>query len=202
VSSHIYIEGGGEDSKQLAILCREGFRKLLEKCGFGTQRRMPRLFACGSRSATFEAFKVALKSHSENDFLAMWIDSEEPLNDLEAAWAHLSARDQWVQPEGSFDKQVLFMTTCMETLCVADRKALQEHFKAGLQNSALPSLHNLESRNRHDIQEGLKHATRNCSNAYEKGKRSFEILGKLNPATLDQYLPSFTRTRRILDERL
>ena len=33
VSASIYLEGGG-DSKELHIRCREGFRKLLENCGF------------------------------------------------------------------------------------------------------------------------------------------------------------------------
>jgi hypothetical protein len=204
VSSFIYIEGGGvgKDSKELDILCREGFRKLLENCGFGAQRRMPRLFACGSRDDAFHAFKIAQQSNSANHFVAMWIDSEEPLANLEAAWAHLLVRDNWIQPAGSVDEQVLFMTTCMETWFAADREALQAHFRADLQDSALPPLHNLESRHRHDVQDMLKHATRNCTNAYAKGKRSFEILGKLRPVVLAQYLPSFVRVRRILGARL
>ncbi len=94
------------------------------------------------------------------------------------------------------------MTTCMETLIVADRAALEEHYKTKLQNSALPPLVDLESRTRDDVQDRLARATRNCSNQYAKGKRSFEILGKLTPATLAGHLPSFVRTRRILDQRL
>jgi len=43
---------------------------------------------------------------------------------------------------------------------------------------------------------------RNCTNAYRKGDRSFEILGKLSPTALEKHLPSFKRARRILDERL
>lgn len=45
-------------------------------------------------------------------------------------------------------------------------------------------------------------ATRNCKNAYAKGKRSFEILGKLDPDVLAKHLPSFSRVRRILKEKL
>ncbi len=40
MSATIFLEGGG-DSKELHIRCREGFRQLLEKCGF--KGRMPRL---------------------------------------------------------------------------------------------------------------------------------------------------------------
>jgi hypothetical protein len=201
VSAYIYIEGGGtgEQSKEVDIRCREGFRKLLEGGGF--QGRMPRLVACGGRDGAFDAFTTALTTRAVS-FVAFWIDSEEPLADLEAAWDYLQARDHWPRPEGALDEQVLFMTTCMETWFVADRAALAAHFGNELQASALPPLDNLESRDRHDVQEKLTHATRNCSNAYAKGKRSFEVLGKLDPTVLEAHLPSFVRVRRILNARL
>jgi hypothetical protein len=201
VSGFIYIEGGGTaaHSKQADIRCREGFRKLLETCGF--QGRMPRLVACGGRNAALNDFAVA-HSSVKAGFVALWIDSEEPLADLEAAWMHLTMHDNWKQPAGTVDDQVLFMTTCMETWIVADRAALREHFGKELQDSALPPLNNLESRHRHDVHDKLMHATRDCSNAYAKGLRSFEILGKLNPEILGQHLPSFVRVCRILNARL
>jgi hypothetical protein len=94
------------------------------------------------------------------------------------------------------------MTTCMETLIVADRETLAKHYGAGLQKSALPALNNLEGRTRDAIQGALGHATRKCSNAYTKGTRSFEVLALLDPTTLSQHLPSFARVRRILDASL
>jgi len=97
---------------------------------------------------------------------------------------------------------VLFMTTCMETWIVTDRAAMKEHYGSKLQSSALPPPVNLENRDRHDVQDKLIHATRDCPNAYSKGKRSFEIPAKLTPATLEKHLPSFARTRRILDRKL
>lgn len=204
MSAYLYIEGGGTgaDSKEVDICCREGFRKLLDNCGFAAQKRMPRLVACGGRDAAYDAFKIAVKTSAAGNFVALWVDSEEPLADLEAAWKHLQARDKWAQPAGVADEQVLFMTTCMETWFVADRAALKAHFNHELQESALPPLHALENRPRHDVQEQLTHATRDCSNAYEKGRRSFEMLGKLSPAVLATHLPSFVRVRRILATRL
>jgi hypothetical protein len=71
-----------------------------------------------------------------------------------------------------------------------------------LQDSALPPLNSLEARPRHGVQDKLMHATRNCANPYAKGKRSFEVLGKLNTNVLASYLPSFVRVRRILSARL
>jgi hypothetical protein len=204
VSAYVYIEGGGAgaDSKDVDIRCREGFRNLLEHCGFAVPKRMPRLVACGGRDAAYDAFRIAIKTSAAGNFVALWIDSEDPLADLEAAWKHLQARDKWAQPAGAVDEQVLFMTTCMETWFVADRVALQAHFKKEFQESALPPLHDLEKRHRHKVQDKLIHATRKCSNAYAKGMRSFEILGKLSPAVLAQHLPSFVRVLRILTARL
>src|SRR5438034_1776349 len=86
VRSTIYLEGGG-DSRDLQIRCREGFRKLLERCSYAG--RLPRLVACGGRGAAFDAFKTALGSSRKGDFVALWIDSEDQVANIEATWAHL-----------------------------------------------------------------------------------------------------------------
>lgn len=194
----IYLEGGG-DSKELHARCREGFRKLLERCSF--KGRMPRLVACGGRETVFADFNSALAGKHVG-YVAMWLDSEHPLTDLNATWTHLLQHDGWSRPEEASDEQVLFMTTCMETWLVADHAALREHFGNELQESALPPLQELEQRSPHDVQNRLGHATRNCSNPYTKGKRSFELLGKVEPNTLKKHLPSFARNQQILHEKL
>ena len=202
MSATVYLEGAaqGPDSKDQQVRCREGFRKLLEKCGY--ERRLPRLVACGSRNAAFHDFKIAHGKSTTEDFVALWIDSEDPLADLEQTWKHLEQRGDWPRPSGSMDKQILLMTTCMETWIVADHAVLEAHYAKNFQKSALPPLTNLEQRQRHEIQKALIHATRNCSNAYSKGDRSFLILAKLNPETLKAHLPSFARIVRILDQQL
>ncbi len=197
MSAHLYIEGG--ESKEDQIRCREGFRKLIEKSGF--TGRMPRLSACGGRGSAFDDFKTAHARRSADNFIAMLIDSEDPIDDVEQTWDHLKIRDNWDKPEGAEDDQVLFMTTCMETWIVADHDALKKHYKHKLQESALPSLTNLENRDRHAVQDSLTHATRNCSNSYAKGKRSFVVLGTLAPSALNS-LPSFARMIRILKAKL
>ena len=94
------------------------------------------------------------------------------------------------------------MTTCMETWMAADRSALRDHFGQGLRPERLPPLTNLERRARGEVQRGLENATRSCAAPYTKGPRSFDALGKLSPDTLESHLPSFKRTRRILNDRL
>jgi hypothetical protein len=200
VSTHIYIEGA--DSKEDQIRCREGFRRLLEKLGFAAQKRMPRLSACGGRDSAFDDFKTALSCAGAGHFVALLIDSEDPVASLEQTWAHLKMRDGWDKPTGASDEQVLFMTTCMETWIVADRETLRKHYGHKLQENALPPPNNLESRDRSDVHDKLAHATRDCANAYEKGKRSFVLVGELSPAALEPLLPSFARAKRILYARL
>jgi hypothetical protein len=201
VSATIFIEGGatGPDSKYLTVRCREGFRKLFAQCDF---RRQPALKAGGGRGNTVKLFSTAHRHAAPGDYVALLVDSEEPVDDTDLTWAHLKERDHWERPTGADDEQVLLMTTCMETWIAADREALRKHYGANLQETALPALHGIESRDRHSVQGALAHATRNCKNAYTKGKRSFEVLEQLRPTVLRQHLPSFVRCERILRDKL
>ena len=188
------------ESSESLSRCREGFRRLLEKCGFSGW--MPRLKACGSRQSAYDNFVAIYASQSSQDYIALLIDSEDPVANIDQTWRHLNQRDGWQRPPGAQDDQVLLMVTCMETWIVADRQALNEHFGNRLQTSALPPLNNLEDRSRQDVQNRLERATRDCPGPYTKGPKSFEVLGKLDPNVLQQHLPSFSRARRILTDKL
>lgn len=194
MKTRLYIEGGGD--KQGDIECREAFRKLLNHLGF--QGKMPRTVACGSRG---EAFNSLCAKLSGCDFVALLVDSEDPVADPELAWEHLKPRDNWDKPKGASSDQALLMTTCMETWIACDQETLLSHYGHKLQENALPKLDNLEDRNRHDVQDALAHATLNCKNKYQKGKRSFEIMGKIRPEALRK-LKSFQRFERILKAHL
>ena len=199
MNARLYVEGGG-NGRDGKIRCREGFRKLLEKCDFGG--RMPSLTACGSRDSAYDKFKIAQERGPTKGYVALLIDSEEPLSNIDETWEHLKGRDRWQKPRGAKDDQVLFMTTCMETWIVADYKALSTHFGQGFRASALPPRDDLEGRPRGEVLDKLRHATRNCLAPYEKGAKSFAVVGKLDPATLGSYLPSFRRALRILNAAL
>ena len=204
MSAYIYLEGGasGANSKELGIRCQQAFHTLLDRMGF--KGRKPRLVACGGRRGVYDRFCTAHAAQAI-DYVAMWIDSEEPMADTEEAWEHLqqvTTVPPWDKPLGAKAEQVLFMTTCMETWIVADRETLREHFKQALNEKQLPALHDLERRSRREVQDPLERATQDCKNAYAKGKRSFDVLAKLDPAVLKQHLPSFARIDRILKEKL
>lgn len=200
----IYIEGGG-NSKEEKARCREGFRKLIEKAGFTD--RMPRAVACGGRNETFSDFQTGLQN--KNQVSLLLVDSEDIVTGLTAtvdhdfAWQHLQTRDNWTRPLGTTNNQALLMATCMESWICADRQTIREHYGTkDLQENALPSLIDLENRDRHNIQDALAHATRKSTKAYRKGTRSFELLAKLNTETLETNLSQFKRLKEILKEVL
>ena len=204
MSAHLYIEGGG-DSKEEKSRCREAFSTLLKKQGFSG--RLPRLTACGGRGSAYDDFKTAHATAQSGHFVGLLIDSEDPAaipaDPLQQqTWEHLRRRDGWERPPGATDQQVLLMTTCMETWIAADRATLRAHYGAGLNENQLPATTNLESRHRHEVQEQLERATAATSKPYRKGKRSFELLAKLNPEALDPLLPSFRRAIAILEDKL
>lgn len=91
MSAKIFLEGGG-DSKELHSRCRYGFRTLLENCDF--KGHMPQLVACGGRSAAFEDFQNEHDSENGSVYVAMLVDSEEPVEDLEEPWKHLKERER------------------------------------------------------------------------------------------------------------
>lgn len=204
MSSTIFLEGGstGPSARALNAECRAGFRKVLENAELSG--RMPQLVACGSRGQAFRTFASGVRGAASGDFVALWVDSEDRVRDTEKPWEHLAERDgdRWARPKGGSDEQVFLMTTCMETLYLADWKALSGHFGPKRRLNGLPPVEGLEGRGRHDVQKRLEEATRECPNTYQKGKHSYEVLAVLDPNTLSQHLPSFRRTLRILQARL
>ena len=160
---------------------------------------MPRMFPSGRRESAHEDFKNEASKSTGRDLVFLLVDSEDRVADINRPWDHLRRREGWSKPGGVNDEQAMLMTTSMETWIVADRDALREKYGSQLRENALPPLNDLENRSRQDVFQGLRNAT---NNGYEKGAMSFEVLGKLNPDTLEQHLPSFKRARRILNQKL
>lgn len=185
--ARIFVEGEGN-------LCREGFTSLLTKAGL--RGRVPRIVACGARNRAYEQFR---KHHLDGKPAFLIVDSEDPVTAPEKTWDHLKQRDKWDCPTGATDKQVFFMMTCMETWIISDRDALKRHY-GQLQESALPNSTptDLESIPRDKMLKALENATRTCSNAYKKGRRSYSVFSEIIP----ENLPAFQRMRDILKEAL
>ncbi len=208
MSVKLYVEGGGDSD--LDSKCRRGFQELLKKAGFGG--RLPRVVACGTRLAAFDKFENALRYALRNgdEYPILLVDSEDPVDGADqpdaatdGAWRHLTRRDGWERPRGAQDDQAQLMVTTMETWLVADRPAVIAYFP-GMNENALPPDSELESRRKRDvIDDGLRRATQRSSKGrYDKGKHSFDLLGRVAPAELRRRLPHFRRFVDALDSRL
>jgi len=191
----LFVEGGG-DTSALKTRCREGFRKLLENSGM--KGHMPRIVACGSRNDAYDSFSTEHKSKASG-YVGLLVDSEDTVANIAKPWEHLKVRDAWERPTGVRDDQALLMTTCMETWIIADRASLKKHYGSKFKETALPPLTDLEKRHRHDVQDALMKATRDCANSYAKDKRSFDVLSALQRQPLEK-LPSFQRVIKILEQ--
>ena len=201
VNARIYVEGGGQPGTITNAQCRDEFINLLEKCGF--ERGQFELVASGGRGDAWNDFRDEHADADGDYYVALLIDSERPMEDIDRTWAHLSAgRDNWTRPPNARDDQVLFMTTCMETWIAADRATLQDYFGDGFRPDELPELDGLEERRPGFMNDSLRAATQDCSPQYSKGPVSFELLGSLNPNAIQVLLPSFQRARRILNDKL
>ena len=141
---------------------------------------MPRIVASGSRDEAFRDFKAA---HSQGDVLAMLlVDAEAPVT-APSSWEHLSRRDQWTRPHDATTEQCHLMVQVMESWFLADSMALQTYYGNDFRSNALPRNPDIEQTSKSNVLSGLKQASRATQKgAYDKGKESFEILARIDPA--------------------
>lgn len=109
----VYVEGGAKG--ELAGHARRSFKILFERLGLAG--RLPRVYACGGRGATFAKYREHL-ANDEGDAILL-VDAEETLSTT--PWKHVKTRvgDGWDQPPGATDNDLHFMAVVMETWCLS-----------------------------------------------------------------------------------
>jgi hypothetical protein len=194
VSVRVYLEGA---SPELDRTCRENFAKLFARAGIIGLK----FISCGSRNSARGKFENAIKNYPDDHCILM-VDSEDPIS-LEG-WKHVEKRDKWIRPETATEEQLLFMATCMESWIVCDSEALIQFFDSKFNAKQLPSVVDLENRDRKLVQNALRDATKQCKRKYDpdnKGSLSFELVGILQPSKLEK-LSHWNRCTQILREAL
>ena len=196
VSVKLHAEGGG-DRRELKTACRKGFRRFIEQAGL--RGNMPSIVACGSRNKAYDMFKTA---HAHGDGTAMLlVDSEGPVEVAQGPWQHLATRDGWQRPDAATDEQCHLMVQVMESWFLADVDALESFYGQHFHRQALPGNPNVEQVAKQDVLDRLEQATRNTGKGhYSKGKHSFEILAKLDPAKVRAASRYADRLIRVLGE--
>ena len=186
----LFVEGGG-DATELKSRCRNGFREFISKAGI---LKRPRIIACGSRRNAYEDYAKAVGLGEDALLL---VDSEGPVDAAcqEGAskhwkpWKHLKERvgDLWEKPLRSDDRDCHLMVQMMETWLISDGTALKNQFGKNFnEKHPLAPTKPLEAVAKTEVKESL----RNASNSqYGKGKNSFELLAKVDPAKVEAASP-------------
>ena len=160
---------------------------------------MPRVVACGGRDNAYDKFCHALATASDNQVVILLVDSEERVAEGAGPWSHLRKRDGWSRPVGATDDHAHLMVQCMESWFLADKDRLERYFGRGFNRQALPGDEDIENVPKEAVLEGLGRASRRCGRPYRKGRRSFEILGELDP---EMVAAASLHVRRLLDRLL
>ena len=188
VTATLYIEGGGE-GRELRVRFREGWRSFLDSAGIGGRTKIVR---GGGRDQTFARFATAVSDDSPGTVPFLLVDSEGPVASGHSVWQHLCARGRrgrWSQPAGAGDDQAFLMVQVMETWFLADREALRNYFGAGFRENALKAWPKLEDVPKSTVLEALERATVSCRKPYSKGRVSFELLARIDPARVEAACP-------------
>ena len=192
VTATLYIEGGGE-GKDLRARFREGWKKFFGSAGVGGRTKIVR---GAGRKQTFDRFATAVSGSAPGTVPFLLVDSEGPVAPEHSVWRHLRARDGWTRPDGAGDDQAFLMVQVMETWFLADREALRNYFGMKFRENALKTWPDLEDVSKSMVLEALERATASCRKPYSKGKVSFELLARADPARVEAACP---HARTLLD---
>ncbi len=192
MTATLYVEGGG-DGRSLHGRFREGWREFLRSAGVDGRVKIVR---GGGRRRTYDRFATAAASAGSGVVALLLVDSEDPVAAGHTIWQHLAARDGWTRPGDVGDDQAFLMVQAMETWFLADRDALRAYFGDGFRAKAIRAWPDLESVPRETVLDALKRATAACRKSYAKGRVSFELLARIDPARVEAACP---HARGLLD---
>ena len=185
MTATLYVEGGG-DGRSLRARFREGWSGFLESAGLGGRVKIVR---GGGREQTFKRFVTAITSGPPGAAALLLVDSEAPVAPGATVWEHLRDHDHWKRPDGAGDDRAFLMVQVMEAWLLADCGALQRYFGAEFNEHAVKQWPALENVPKATILDALERATATCRKRYAKGRVSFELLARIDPALVEEACP-------------
>lgn len=150
---------------------------------------MPKVVRGGSRKQTFDQFVADIVERRPDVIPLLLVDSEDPVRPDHSVWQHLQARDRWDRPTGAGDDDAFLMVQVMETWFLADRDALRRYFGVQFAENALRQWPELEAVPKQTVLDALQSATVRCQKPYAKGKVSFDLLARVDPARVEAACP-------------
>ena len=174
VRTKIYVEGGGR--KAVDRQCRRAFNEFFRRARIETANVS--VEARGPRGEAYNAFC----SDTDRDLRkVLLVDAEGPVT-AKTAWGHLQ-QGRWSRPAGAKDEQCHLMVQVMESWFLADVDALEGYYGQGFRSGSLPKNPDVEKVPKKDVERRLKFASRDTGKGeYKKGRDSFAILERLDPA--------------------
>ena len=182
----LYIEGGG-DNRRLGAQFRAGWASLFGAAGL--RDRMPRVVRGGSRHQTFQRFVTAVTNPAPGTAPLLLVDAEAPVKADHSVWQHLHVHDGWRKPVAAGEDDAYLMVQIMETWFLADRDALRGYFGPRFVENALKEWAEVEHLPKAKVLDALSKATADCPKPYTKGKHSFELLERIDPARIEAACP-------------
>ena len=182
----LLIEGGGSGETSDKDF-RQAWGRFFEAAGL--TGRLPKVVRGEGREQTFDKFKSALRRRRRDEIVLVLVDSEGPVADGQPPWQHLRNQDNWERPPDADDDSAHLMVQLMETWFLADRGALRSFFGSSFNENSFQGWQNLEDVHKDTVLNAMERATRDCQKPYRKGRVSFELLGKLNPALVAAACP-------------
>jgi hypothetical protein len=199
----LYVEGGGDKEGKARL--RQAFTTFLGELHNEARRRGVRwqTVLCGSRTQTYEDFRLALRTHP-NALNLLLVDAERAVT--ESVPDHLQA----AAPEGDGWKlssikedQMHLMAQLMEAWFVAEPTVLSALYGKGFTANALPRTKNVEAIEKATVMDGLHRATKDTQKgAYHKMRHSPLILERLNADTVAGRAPHCARLLQKLRDEL
>lgn len=181
----IHAEGGGE-GQLLDTLFRQAWAAFFRSAGLAG--RMPRVVRGQGREQTIANFLKALQQPEAGVLPLLLVDSEKAVPAGQSAAGFLRA-DTHVRLPQAADGQMFLMVQLMETWFLADRDLLRRYFGNELRENAFAAWPDLEAVPKETVLRVLDQATAGCRTPYGKGKVSFELLGRLDPARVETACP-------------
>ena len=173
----LYVEGGGK-GRFLDARFRKAWRDFLRV-------DRVRIVRGGGREQTYDRFANAVASGA---VALLLVDSEGPVAEKHTVWQHLACYGL-TRPRDASDDQAFLMVQIMETWFLADREGLRRYFGACFREKAIPKWPDLESVSKDTVLKALKQATAPCGKRYAKGRVSFELLARIDPARVEEACP-------------
>jgi hypothetical protein len=195
---HIYVEGGGDQTAQKALL-RNGLDAFFKplKDAARIKRHDWRLVPCGGRHQAWDAFLNANTEPGRINFLL--VDSECPVEAGDDSCQHLAKNENWVDPKATTER-IFLMIQCMETWLIADSVTLKSWYGQGFNGAALPKQINLETVPKQGLYSSLANATRQTQKgAYSKIKHASELLKQIDSQKVRQRCPEANRFFEVIE---